>query len=230
MWFFSDTLQVVSILLQCILLTFLLFQSYIRTYPVLFTYRLAYLMTTVIEVSVAHQFGKESGTYRQAYWTDEVLVDLLQFLLVIAMTYRAVGGSSMRVAAGRFLGVVVGLVAVLPFVLFGHSFSTRWFYNTSQLLNFGAAVMNLALWTALVGSKRRDPQLLVVSAGLGLAVTTNAIVFGVMNPLPPGVRPAVVVLHNVMDVVTLAIWCWAFRPLRRSEAPKAAGALPSEVH
>ena len=38
--------------------------------------------------------------------------------------------------------------------------------------------MNLGLWTALIGTKKRDPLLLTVSAGLGVAVTGAAIAFG----------------------------------------------------
>jgi len=162
------------------------------------------------------------------YWTDEVLLDLLLFLMVILLIYRALEGSPMRAGMGRLLGAVVNSVAIVPFVLFSaRRFSTAWFDGTSQLLNFGAAIMNLALWTALIATKKRDPLLLTVSAGLGVAVTGAAITFGLRRFTLPGGTPQH--MANLFKAITylagLTIWCWAFRPrARKSTAPPAVSA------
>jgi hypothetical protein len=115
--------------------------------------------------------------------TDEAIIDLLLFLMVIVMTYQALGNNPLRARIGRHIGrwlaaLVAGAV-LLPFVLFqGPIFSARWFNPTSQMLTFGGAIVNLALWTALLGNRKRNPLLLAVSAGLGIAVTGAAITFG----------------------------------------------------
>ena len=114
MWFVSDVVQIFSLVLQVVLLSFLLLQSYYRKYPLLFGYRLTYLATSILEVALVHHFGtKTNPTYTIVYWTDEVALDLLQFLLVIALTYRAMEGNPSRPAFGKFFaGIAVVMVLV----------------------------------------------------------------------------------------------------------------------
>jgi hypothetical protein len=120
----------------------------------------------------------------------------------------------------------VAAVLIVPFILFSaRRFSTTWFDGTSQLLNFGAAILNLGLWTALIGTKKRDPLLLTVSAGLGVAVTGAAIAYGLRRFTPPTSTPQQ--LANLFKTLTylasVAIWCWAFRPAaKKGLAPPAA--------
>jgi hypothetical protein len=219
MWFVSDVVQGFSLVLQVLLLSFLLFQSYYRKYALLFGYRLVYLATSILEVVLVHHFGtKTNPTYTLVYWTDEVTLDLLQFLLVIVLTYHAMEGNPSRPVFGRFFGLVVLVIVLVPFLIFHRPlFSNHWFYQTSQLLNFGAGVMNLALWTALLGSRRRDPQLLLVSAGLGLSVTANAISFGIrLLGARGGPNPFADALSTAADLFSLVIWCWAFQPKKKS--------------
>src|SRR5579871_6693335 len=118
MWFVTDAVQVFSLALQVLLLSLLLFQGYVRKYPLLFGYRLTYLATTILEVALYHHFGTRANpTYALAYWTDEVTLDLMQFFLVIALTYRAMEGSPMRPAIGNFFRIVGVVVVILPFVI-----------------------------------------------------------------------------------------------------------------
>jgi hypothetical protein len=221
MWFVSDVVQIFSLVLQVVLLSFLLLQSYYRKYPLLFGYRLTYLATSILEVALVHHFGtKTNPTYTIVYWTDEVALDLLQFLLVIALTYRAMEGNPSRPAFGKFFAGIAVVMVLVPLLIFHRPlFSNHWFYQTSQLLNFGAGVMNLALWTALLGSKQRDAQLLVVSMGLGLAVTANAISYGIRVLGNRGVPHRFAdALQTAADLGSLVIWCWAFQPKKR-QAP-----------
>src|ERR1700681_3249452 len=48
--------------------------------------------------------------YTHLYWTNEVVLDLLQFLLVILLTYQATEGSSTRRPVGRLLAGIVTVV------------------------------------------------------------------------------------------------------------------------
>ena len=161
--------------------------------------------------------------YAHLYWTDEVLLNLLQFLLVIVLTYTATEEGRKRAAVGRLLGGVAVVVMLLPFVLFHPTFTpwpkAEWFNSTTQLLNFGGTIMNLALWTALIGSRRRDPQLLTVSAGLGVIVTGAAISYGLRHFIPPGGLWAPNLLLMLTHIGGLTAWCWAFRP---TAAPRPA--------
>jgi hypothetical protein len=223
-------LEAVSIAIQGLVIAFLLRGSF-RRYPLLLVYCILQLAATISEEYVFRVFGNLTVLYRRLYWTDEVTLDLLLFLMVIVLTSQALEGSKLRTGISRLLGAVLILVLVVPFVLFrARRFSSPWFDGASQLLNFGAAIMNLGLWTALIGTKKRDPQLLTVSAGLGVAVTGAAIAYGLRRLTPPESTPQH--LANLFKTITyltsVAIWCWAFRPAtRKSPAPPATVSAPT---
>jgi hypothetical protein len=88
-----------------------------------------------------------------------------------------------------------------------------WFNSTSELLNFGAAIMNLVLWGVLIADRKRDPQLAVVSVGLGVVVTGAAISYGLKVYI---VSSAAVFIPNMFLMLTRlvgwTIWCRAFWP------------------
>src|SRR5579863_3083931 len=56
--------------------------------------------------------------YARLYWANDVIVDLLRFLLVIMLTYKATAGGARRVSSGRILGGIAVAALVLPFLLF----------------------------------------------------------------------------------------------------------------
>ncbi len=186
--------------------------------------------------------------YAQLYWTNDVIVDLLRFVLVVVLIYKVVGSS--KPALGRMLsGLVVAMIG-LPFLLYRPFLQYRprkeasnsasqllnlgaalfqtyppaaWFNSTSQLLSFGAAIMNLILWGALLQSKKRDPQILVVSVGLGILVTGTAVSYGLRHFVPQGEFTAVFNLFlNLTQLATWLIWCRAFWPASRRRIPDVA--------
>jgi hypothetical protein len=222
-------LVAITIAIQAVVIVFLL-RGPFRRYPVLLLYCILQLAASLTEGYVLRVFGDASPVFGRLYWTDEVILDLLLFLMVIMLTYRALEASPLRAAMGRLLGAVVVIVLVVPFVLFNaRRFSTPWFDGTSQLLNFGAAIMNLGLWTALIGTKKRDPLLLSVSAGLGVAVTGAAIAFGLrrFTPIQSTPQQLADLFKTITYLTSVAIWCWAFRPsARKTPAPPATVTTP----
>jgi hypothetical protein len=110
------------------------------------------------------------------------------------------------------------VILILPFVVLkSRIFYTRWFNGTDQILNFGIAIMNLFLWTALLGNKKRDPQLLTVTAGLGARVAATALLLGLRQFTAGGGigREIADIAARLSIVAGTLIWCWAFRPSTR---------------
>lgn len=233
MEFLSSTLAFSTALLQVATVVFL-FLGPIRKYRFVLVYCLLQLGTSVAEMTVANQFGPKSKLYAKLFWTDEIVLDILLFFILILLTYRAMNGSPAQGQMRRVLGGVMLMAMLLPFVLFKGAFVTMsWFDHTSQLLNFGGAILNLGLWTALLGSRKRDPQLLVVSAGFGVVVTGVAISFGCRRLLHfqgAGSHNLALAAANVVFVVAhltgALTLCWAFRPARLLRN-KTVGNLPS---
>jgi len=205
-----DSLAWIGILLQLFLIVLLL-RGPFRKYPLVLAYCVIQLALTALE----YHFIR-TNAYTRIYWTDEIVLNLLLFLMVITFTYRALGDSPLRAAMGKLLAVLCVIVLAVPFLIFKGPFfkATPWFNHTSQLLSFGAAILNLGLWSALVGNRRRDPQLLAVSAGLGVAVTGAAISYGVRGFVTRDWIWLPDVFMNVTFVACMVIWCWAFRPQR----------------
>jgi hypothetical protein len=199
-------------ILLLVILAILLLRGPFRKYPLILAYCVIQLIVTAgedyLRIIASPKF------YAALYWTDEILLNLLLFLMVITFTYRAVGDSPMRPILGKLLGAIFVVVLLLPILIFkGPAFrSTSWLNHTSQLLSFCAAILNLGLWSALVSNRRRDRLLLSVSAGLGIAVTGAAISYGVRGFFSLHWIWVPDVFMSATFVICMIIWCWAFRP------------------
>ena len=196
---------------------------------------LATLGLTVADLAVRGTSATQVNTgtpaqilYARLYWTNDVLVDLFRFVLLMVLIYMA-SQASRRVSA-RFLALLVVAALVLPFVLFSPNYrvvevgalhlrypSTTWFQSTSELLNFGAAIMNLMLWGTLLASKKRDPQILLVSLGLGIVVTGTAMAYGIRHLINPvEFKPVGYLIMNFSQLLGWFVWCRAFWPTRKA--------------
>jgi hypothetical protein len=220
----SSVLPAADGLLQLGLIVFLLKGSF-RRYPILFLYCIVQVSVVVLSGWVFFGAGAGSPLYRNVYWTADVVVDLLLFLMVITMTREVMKQSPLWPAVGRMLSIIVVAAVVLPFVLFHPYFSQRWFRHASQLLSFSGALMNLFLWTGIIGKRDRDPQLLRVSAGLGVAVTGAAITYGLLQFTSANFRWLPDLFKSLTEVASMVIWCWAFWP-SASEPSPGIEALP----
>lgn len=176
-----------------------------------------------------------SRLYARLYWTNDVIDDLLRFVLLTVLIYMVVGSS--KPLLGRVLTGLVLAMIVLPFLLYQPIFpptpsltlfprwypTREWFNSTSQLLYFGAAIMNVILWGALIQSKKRDPQILAMSLGLGILLTSFAIGYGLRHFIPQGGFTAAFNLFlNLAQLGAWLICCRAFWPARRHKMPGAA--------
>ncbi len=219
---FSDVIGYSGVVLQLVLL-FLLIRGPFRRFFFIFAYCLAQTIQTVLDGFVLRQYGVASREYRVVFWTDAIVVDLLLFALVVVLTYQAMEGSLLRNMLGRLVGIVSLGILVLPFVVLnGPIFGTHWLNGADQILNFGAAIMNLALWTALVASKKRDKQLLSITAGLGARVAAAAVLLGLRQLTVSGgnAREVADLAAQLTFVAGALIWCWAFRPGQAQPAPR----------
>jgi hypothetical protein len=220
--------RILEIVGNCLdgLLLILILRGPFRKYPILLAYAVIQLATSLIEAWIEWAYGNTSRLYSNWYYADEVAVSLVLFLTIIILTYRALEGAHMLIPAGKLLGGLVVMAVLLPFLIYHQNyFRPRWFAGASQILNFGGALMNMVLWTALLVNRRTDRQLLTVSAGLGVLVTATAISYGVRSIFSGVGTPAYFTLmFQLTHVAAFAILCWAFRPAAAT-ASDSSGAV-----
>jgi hypothetical protein len=221
-----DTVRL-GLLVQGLLLVLLL-RGPFRKFIIFTFYVLGAFAADVSEWIAYYRLGWQSPAYRRLYWMDHVTVNLLLFLVVIVFTYAALDGNPRRLKAAKALGVIVAVTVALPFaMLHNHHnktyelFTSQWFNHANQIWNFGAAIMDLVLWAALLLNRRRDPQLVGLSIGVGIATASAAIAWGVRQWLSEAHRWPVDSLMVAINLTCLLLWCWVFRPWGGASLPRA---------
>ena len=187
-----------------------------RQYRLLFSYAVALLLATVIEI--AAKTGPRAPHWNLYYWIDDAILAVLVFCLVIAFIDEAARHTAKYGVTRIWLIAGAALIGVVSFLVHGGSrtFNGR-MTMVSRDLNACAVVLNLILWSLLVTYRRPDRRLLLLSGGLGIQLT-GAIIG---DELSGTFRKAVfagALLQVVTYLVGLYIWWQALRPAKGSQA------------
>ena len=152
-----------------------------KQYPFVFAYAVGDFLTSVLEIQPGLQYDSATAQARRyyalLYWWDERVMQLLVFLLVISLIYRA--ATPQRSRPTLLMAVVSGILlfaGITFLVYFDATASTgKWMTPWLRNLDFCAAILDLGLWALLIGAKRKDYKLLMVSGALGIQFTGGAI-------------------------------------------------------
>jgi len=197
-----------------------------RRYPFVLAYSIVLFLTTVIEVSAFHIGNKgilSGHTWARYYWYDEGIRQILIFAVVISLIYQASSGPGSRPRLAILLTLGSLLFAGISFFIHydPHAVVGQWMTRWVRDLDLGAAVLDLGLWMMLLATRRTEGQLLLLSGGLGIQFTGEALGQSLRNLFPWELSPG--------DVVSLftslaGLWIW-WHALRA--APPVAEAAPS---
>ena len=203
-----------------------------RRYPFVFVYLIGDFLTTVLEVEPSLGYGggtaAERLSYTKLFWVNEWIMHVLVFLLVTSLVYRAT--AHLRPRRTILLFVVVGtlLFAGVSFFIYfdSHISMGRWMTPWTRNLNFLAAILDLGLWATLIGARKKDYRLLMISGALGIQFTGVAIGQALRDMSS---SPALVtVIGDFMILAYIAcsyIWWQAYRmpvPVASGAASRAA--------
>ena len=211
---------VIGLPLQILIIGTLLRGGY-RRFPFLFAYVVGDFMTTVVEVpsAVGYYQGRQwaAVAFPAVHWFNVVVMQVLVYAVVMSLIYQATGALRARriVRASLIAGAI--LFAGISFLIHWNpalnrgSFMTPW----TRDLNLCSAILDMALWALLIAWREKDNRLLLLSGGLGIQFTGEAIGTSIVQlalstrsralSLSGGV---VIVLANLMF---LYIWWQAFR-------------------
>jgi len=145
-----------------------------KDYPLVFAYSLILIMTTVADGAVFAGLARmESGFYR-----NEALRQLLLFTVVMSLMDRAIRERPYRGRIRIFLALSACAAVLISVEIHREARDLHynlWATQVGRDLSFGSVVLTLLLWVTLISSQRKDAQLLMVTGGLGLQFTGEAI-------------------------------------------------------
>ncbi|MGA9626167.1 MAG: hypothetical protein WBL65_26095 [Bryobacteraceae bacterium] len=198
-----------------------------RRFPFFFAYVIGDFLTTVADVpsAIGYYRGTQGATFAfpVIYWLNAVVMQVLVYAVVMSLIYQATGTLRSRriVRASLIAGAI--LFAGISFLIHWNpalnrgSFMTPW----TRDLNFCSAILDLALWSLLIASRERDQCLLLLSGGLGIKFTGEAVGTSIRQ-LALRTRSRTLslsggVLMLLANLMFLYIWWQAFRttPVRR---------------
>ena len=171
---------VIGLSLQLLIIGTLLRGSY-RRFPFLFAYMVGDFLTTVVDVPSAMGYDRgmqwAAFAFPAIYWFNAVAMQVLVYAVVMSLIYQATSrlGSRRIVRVSLIAGAM--LFAGISFLIHWNpalnpgSFMTPW----TRDLSFSSAILDLALWTLLIASREKDHRLLLLSGGLGIQFTGEAI-------------------------------------------------------
>lgn len=153
-----------------------------RLFPVLFAYQIVDFLMTVagLPTYIEYYFYHDGGAkirMAQWFWWDEMLLQPLVYAVVVSLIYRATEKAPSR---GLVRSALIGGAALVAGASFLYHYHPQipngdWMAFWTRDLTFSSAILDLALWGLLLASRARSVQLLLVSGGLGIQFTGEAI-------------------------------------------------------
>lgn len=208
----------VGLPLEVLIIAALLRGGY-KQYPFVFVYVLADLLTTAVEIRPSLGYG--SGTraavheFLQIYWVDERIMQILMFLVVISLIYVTARGRKPQgtVMLGVIGGTIVFAGASFLIHYSSHRYIGQWMTPWTRDLNFGAALLDFALWGRLISQPHKDYTLLMLSGALGIQFSAQAIGQALRSQYQSQTSLFLAnILLMLMNLVFVYLWWQALRP------------------
>jgi hypothetical protein len=204
----------VSLALQVLVIWSLRRGAY-RDYPFVLAYCAVSILTTVADALVISEILKLSpAALRVNYYRNAALRQVLLFTVVVSLIDRAMKSKPYRERVRVLLTVAAGLAVGLSLYIHSGAYKfSLWMTQVTRDLSFGSVALTLLLWSTLIASKKKDDQLLMITGGLGLQFTGEAI--GQSLRQLSQHRPTILLLANILlsvsHLMRLYVWREAFR-------------------
>jgi len=186
-----------------------------KDYPFVLAYLLVLLVTSFADAAaLAKVITLSKSAHLYFYYRNEAARQFLLFIVVVSLIERAMKASPHRGKVRMILaGIAVLAAGVSLSVHSGARTFTLWMTEVARDLSFGSVALTLLLWSLLISWRRKDHQLLMVTGGLGLQFTAEAIGQS-LRQLSQGDHTIQLIgnlLMSVAHVLRLYVWREAFR-------------------
>lgn len=201
------TIGCVGVLLQIAVIYFMSRSALPRYWGVL-VYLLVLFLTSVCDMAAYINPEGYPDWYLEYWRLNNFLRHLSGFVAVISLIFIGTARHPARtkLCAASLIGtaVVIALSLLLPEATAGET-STR----VGRDLSFTTIVLNVILWSSLIKTRHQDLRLFLVSGGLGVNMTGEAIAQSLWMMGLAG--PFATLLGVGTHLLCLAIWLRAFR-------------------
>jgi len=192
-------------------------RSVSKQFPFVYFYSLFLLLKTLVDAALFTGVVSFSGPGKLAYYyRSDAVREFLLFTVVVSLIESAIQETSYR---GRVRVLLAVTASVLVFVsLLVHWDPARfalWMTKVTRDLSFGSVVLTLLLWMMLISSPKRNRALLMLTVGLGLQFTGEAIGQSLRqiahSQRSTGTVFAGNLLLSISHLMRLYVWWEAFR-------------------
>jgi hypothetical protein len=222
----------VGAILQILIISALIPHQF-RKFPALSLYSIASFLATVMEGAAFIRLFDWNTFGKNVYWINELVIQVLVFALVVSLISKALdmGESSPKrrpsLAAGAL--VIMTFCVILAIIDRGSMVFRQIMTPVSRNLSFASAILNLLLWTLLLSRRDRDKQLMLLSVGIGIQTTGQAIghslrIIGHSKNAHPLVETGTILMLLTYVLSLLVLW----RALKKNWAREQL--QPKPVH
>ena len=188
----------------------------LKDYSIVFVYSLILFLTTVFDgLMFGHVVSMSRAEAGVIFYRNESVRQFMLFAVVISLIDRSLQAYPYRTRVRACL-ILAMFGAVFVSLQLHRSSSGQFIYWMTQVtrdLSFASVVLTLVLWLILISSHRKDHVLLMVTGGLGLQFTGEAIGQSLRQISQNHI--SLFILGNLIGGVThllrLYVWREAFR-------------------
>jgi len=195
----------------------------IREYLAVFVYAAVLFLTTVVEIISQWDQKGASELWQTVFWVCDFARLLGLYAVVISFVSHAVEDPGKRASVRRLLVTLSAILWLGSFYVHSGRNPNFVMMNVSRNLSFCLALVNLALWFTLIAGSRRDSTLLMVTGGLGIQMTGEAIAQS-LRQMSAGTFPIGDIAAILSHFLCLFIWWQAFS--KEGKPPKGGGTGP----
>lgn len=216
-------LGIVAFGLEVILVGVMQRRGHFRVYPFLFLFSVVLLLAGVVEFTVW-----SGSAYVWYYWSNEIILQVLLLIAMLHFIFVALSADPARVRKVLLIGTAILAVSLSLAMLkqtpppsVPEDRRTTYFMTMlSRNISFCSALLNIVLWNSLLHYRRRDSQMLMLAAGVGIFTTGKAIGHSMrMIDRDLAIAGNGVVVVSALFALAIWVWsCWALRPSRIADS------------
>jgi len=208
----------VSVALQVCVIAALRRHVYKR-YPFVYFYSIFLLLKILVDAGLFAGVVSLSKSAKSVYWyRSNAVREFLLFAVVVSLIEVAMHRTSNR-GRVRLMLAVVAVISVFASLLIhwdgDPSRFVLWMTEVTRDLSFGSVGLTLLLWLMLISSPKKDKVLLMITVGLGLQFTGEAIGQSLRQishfHSTKGILLAGNLLLSASHLLRLYVWFEAFR-------------------